>query len=285
MDTEKFETFIREKEEKNPDQIYLGQLILAKHFCTMEQLEFLADQTDPRQQLLFLVLMRYDCPFSYLKELGGLSQEQIREKLTERLYLLDGIGEKQEKIELQIEHLKLMVKNTEQMEKYLHVIVKQKDRMLEEYDKEIRSLREQLEAIQKTEYPEKKQPEPGTGTESREMESQIEPKSAIEAETEPQNVAEITAKMKQESQKEQKGAFEQIKNPSLFSRFRQKKKQEASYQFLAYLREAQWTEEQMDFLLQCHKEGMTEEDIFQISDPGFTVERMQLLKKVLRSMG
>lgn len=94
----------------------------------------------------------------------------------------------------------------------------------------------------------------------------------------------ITGQKKEYKEKEDAGGtFAETEKRKFFTGFFRKRQKEEVYLFLDYLKENEWSQEQADFLIKCREKGMTVEEIQKISAPGYSVERMELLKKILET--
>ncbi len=269
MKAEEFNTFFKEKQKKNPDTLYLTQLSIANYYCDKEQMEFLSQVTDTKAQLLFLTLLTEGYPLDFLNEIYSLPLDQVKRKLIDDLYEKDGIVQKKERLSLQIEHLKNMVANTKTMEDYLKLVVTQKDSLIQNQEKQIQELRQYI-TEQKKDYKEKE-----VHYERRIKELSPEEKVSVET---------LSAEESIPVEKEDAGGtFTETEKRKFFTGFFRKRQKEEVYLFLDYLKENEWSQEQADFLIKCHEKGMTVEEIQKISAPGYSVERMELLKKILET--
>lgn len=268
MKAEEFNAFFKEKQKKNPDTVYLMQLSLANYYCNNEQLEWISEVMDTKMQLLFLMLLVEEYPMELLKEASSLQPDEAKRRILDYLYERDGLTKKNEKISQQIEHLKNMVEATKTMEEYLKVIVTQKDRMLKSQEEQINSLNQHISEIKQS------------FKEKEEFYSKIR-SSSCETET-----GNMIREKKQEfqSQDEMLPVKTMPVKKSCFHRFSRKRQREEAYLFLDYLKEENWSMEQTDFLLKCQKEGMSVEELKRISSPDYSLERMELLKRILKTM-
>lgn len=269
MQEEEFKTLFEKQKKNGASSSLLMQLRFSYELSAADEIYDLLAKTEDFVVREWIRLSAMEgMPISLIRTFPEMSEEQIRVSRKKYFYEKEGIQELQDaeaEVNRKLQKLQLLVDRTEPMEKFLNVILKQKDALIKGFQEQNGQAQEQI----------------------RQMSEQLkvyERKIAdlkIHARTMPEKKAMIPweeCDHRQESNLEECPPVKQH-GFSLKAWFRKNKKEAVA----DYLKNPDWNTEQMKFLIECLEEGLELKDIKDIADPKLSVEKMGLMKRALLS--
>lgn len=251
MTRERFEEFYKERKQEGASMSLLMQLRFCFELNLPDEIYMLTLQGQTLEIREWIRMSAMEgIPYEEIQDYPDMTEEEIRESRRRYFYKQEGIrGQKamEEEVDRKLLKLQLLEEKTDSMEKFLQVILKQKDRMLENYQVQITQLQKQLDSQTQKIPQEEREPEQENPVIEQEREG-VEEKNIQKR---------IPFWRRRAYQREMDGISEYLKNTA-------------------------WSSEQLGFLISCAQEGMTLADLTKISSPQLSVERMQLLKRVLQ---
>lgn len=252
MTEENFKEFYEEQKKAGANFSLLAQLRFSFALSVPEEAYELLVQTEDfevREWIRFSLLE--GVPLEQVREYPQMDKEGIKE--SRRQYFLEkeespGEKEAQAAADEKFEKLKELVERTRPMEEFLEVLLKQKDRLIEDFRQQNTRLQEQNSQM--------------TGR----LEEYRGRSEALERELLLQKAGKALPPAE----------------PLPLWAFRKRRHRKSREEEVAdYLKDPAWTPEQMEFLIDCVEEGMGLEELRQISDPNLPVKRMELLKRAI----
>lgn len=264
MTEEQLKNIIEEQQRAGAPLSLLTQMRFAYELDLPEETYDLLIQTEDFEirEWLRISLME-GIPLNEVRQYQTMNIKEIQ-TFRRRYFLkkenVEELKEIREQTEKKLQKLELLVDKTEPMERYIHVLLKQKDKMLDTCQKQLESLRrktekleEQLELWQRLSEPSRQTFPPKEDKE----ELPPEPKALPSVLPEPEPIP-------------------------WWAFCRRKKRRKETGIIAEYLKQSSWSREQMEFILECLEEHMTMEDIKQITGPEMEIEKMRLLKRMIQ---
>lgn len=233
-------------ETGNLDEIY-ESLIRTEDFQIREWMRFSAMEGLPAE-----LIRMYE----------KMTVEEIKESRRKYFLEKEGVQElsaTEEEVRNKLQKLQLLVEQAQPMEKFLNVILKQKDALIKNFQMQTEQMAAQNDSLAKQlkECRER----------IRSMEEKELARKSELAGTDVQTGAGIS-----EDIREPAGRLPGVRR----FRFWRRRKADA---IVEYIKDPKWDADQMEFLIDCVEDGMNLDDMKRISSPDLPVNKMKLLKK------
>lgn len=278
MTEEQFKKILEEQQEHDAPFSLLAQLRFSFEMSVPDEMYKLLIGTKEFETREWIRLSFMDgIPMEELRKFPEMDKTQIRETRRNYIYKKEGIREQKElEVEMnkKLQKLQLLVEQSKPMERYLEVILKQKDTLIENYRLQVMQVKEQNAMLteelkeETTQIKELQQELMRTGLDREKA------KEIICGENDVKYPAVV-------SREDRTEAFTVVKGKHKWFRWRQRRQRKRQDAAAEYLKNPNWTSEQMVFVIECLEEGMRLDDIKKISSPKISVERMRMLKRVL----
>ncbi len=264
MTEEQLKHILEEQQKAGAPLSLLTQMRFAYELELPEEIYALLIQTEDFEIREWIrISVMEGIPLKEVRQYQTMNVEEIR--TFRRKYFLkreniEELKEIKEQTEKKLKKLELLVDKTEPMEKYIQVLLKQKDRMLDTCQKQLESLQEKTEKLEEQLELRQRLAEP--------------PRQLFPPEEEKEDLSEAPAVPPALS--------EPVPLP-WWAFCRRKKRRKETDSMAEYLKQSSWSQEQMEFILECLEEHMTMEDIKRITGPEVNVEKMRLLKRMIKN--
>lgn len=264
MTEEQLKHILEEQQKAGAPLSLLTQMRFAYELELPEEIYDLLIQTEDFEVREWIrISIMEGIPLKEVRQYQTMNVEEIR--TFRRKYFLkrenvEELKEIKEQTEKKLQKLELLVDKTEPMEKYIQVLLKQKDKMFDTCQKQLESLQEKNEKLEEQLELRQRLAEP--------------PRQLFPPEEEKEDLSEAPVIPP---------ALPEPAPLPWWAFCRRKKRRKETDSMAEYLKQSSWSQEQMEFILECLEEHMSMEDIKRITGPEMNVEKMRLLKRMIQN--